>query len=323
MDMTSNLSQILEQLVIVKDVNGSAYLVEWDFNGIGDLEIGQGYQIKTTEEVPLEIVGDYTFPQDYPISLSAGWNMIGYLRTEPANASSVLFELNSQGNLIIVKDYLGAAYLPEWNFNGIGDMIPGRGYQLKTFNEGVLEYLENDLEYRLGDIEFTDNQVSHFERMVPTDNNMTMVIDDGSWDNLPQKGSEISAYDEFGKMVGSGSYTSPVTVLTVWGDDLMTSERDGLSASEEISFKLWDTEVIRDFTIPKWSQGSSYYHVDAVNVAYLVETGVESSIIDNTDFYLVKVINVLGQEVDMNTKSYSSEILFKVYSDGSVEKVIH
>jgi len=31
----------------------------------------------------------------------------------------------------IIKDNNGAAYLPEWGFNGIGDFIPGQGYQIK------------------------------------------------------------------------------------------------------------------------------------------------------------------------------------------------
>ena len=73
--------------------------------------------------------------------------MIGYLRTEPAAADAVLANINGSGNLIIAKDYNGAAYLPEWNFNGIGDMVPGQGYQLKTNTVDVLEYLSNDDSY--------------------------------------------------------------------------------------------------------------------------------------------------------------------------------
>ena len=48
--------------------------------------------------------------------------MIGYLRTEPAAADAVMADINDAGNLIIAKDYSGNAYLPEYSFNGIGDM---------------------------------------------------------------------------------------------------------------------------------------------------------------------------------------------------------
>jgi hypothetical protein len=37
----------------------------------------------------------------------------------------------SSGNIIIVKNYLGSAYLPEYDFNGIGTMINGEGYAVK------------------------------------------------------------------------------------------------------------------------------------------------------------------------------------------------
>ena len=42
--------------------------------------------------------------------------------------------------IVIIKDYLGAAYLPEFNFNGIGDLNPGQGYQIKTNGDCILQY---------------------------------------------------------------------------------------------------------------------------------------------------------------------------------------
>ena len=35
---------------------------------------------------------------------------------------------------------LGAAYLPEWNFNGIGNLSPGQGYQIKLNQSAELVY---------------------------------------------------------------------------------------------------------------------------------------------------------------------------------------
>ena len=137
MDMASVLNQIMDQVIIVKDYAGNAYLVEWGFNKIDDLQVGQGYQIKTNAEVSLEIPGTYATPSGHPINLTAGWNMIGYLRTTPANAVDVLIDIT---DLIIAKDSLGNAYLPDWGFNNIGDMVPGQGYQLKVTNADILQY---------------------------------------------------------------------------------------------------------------------------------------------------------------------------------------
>ena len=140
MNVATVISPITENIIIVKDFVGAAYLIDWEFNGIGDFLVGQGYQIKTNDEVSLELFGTYAFPEDHPITLTQGWNMIGYLREEPLNTSEVFSEINASGNILIVKDYLGGAFLPEWDFNGIGDMQPGEGYQVKMLNEDILNY---------------------------------------------------------------------------------------------------------------------------------------------------------------------------------------
>ena len=147
MDLTPVLSPIIDNVIIAKNNSGAAYLVEWGFNGVGDLIVGQGYQIKTDAAVSLEICGDYAFPEDNPINLTAGWNIVAYLRTEGAPSEAVLGGITASGNLIIAKDFNGAVYLPEWDFNGIGDLVPGQGYQLKTYEADVLQYLSNDDSY--------------------------------------------------------------------------------------------------------------------------------------------------------------------------------
>ena len=85
------------------------------------------------EEIDLTFRGERP-PAETPITLSAGWNMIGYTRTLPSNAELALDAANTTShpdNVIIAKDYLGNAYLPQFNFNGLGDLEPGQGYQLK------------------------------------------------------------------------------------------------------------------------------------------------------------------------------------------------
>lgn len=146
-DITVVLAPIVDDLIIVKDYLGLAYLTEWNYNGIGDMQIGQGYQIKTSNNVELIIEGDQIVPEENIVPLLGGWNMIGYLRLEEADATLVFEDLVSANNLIIAKDYYGSAYLPEWNFNGIGTMKPGEGYQIKTNVESVLEYLPNNSSY--------------------------------------------------------------------------------------------------------------------------------------------------------------------------------
>ena len=64
------------------------------------------------------------------IDLSAGWNMFGYGCPSPIDVSEGL-SIHTE-SIAIVKDNNGAAYMTEWNFNGIGDFTPGFGYQIKV-----------------------------------------------------------------------------------------------------------------------------------------------------------------------------------------------
>jgi hypothetical protein len=71
--------------------------------------------------------------QDISINLTAGWNMIGFACTE--NTDAIVSFASILNKLVIVKDGAGQAYLPEWEFNGIGDLERGYGYLLKVSEE--------------------------------------------------------------------------------------------------------------------------------------------------------------------------------------------
>jgi len=240
MDITTVLNPIVENVVIAKDNLGYAYLVEWDFNGLGDLTIGQGYQIKTTQACSLTIDGGYAKPELHPIELEAGWNMVGYLRAQSADATMILGDITANENLLIAKDYMGNAYLPQWNFNGIGDMEPGQGYQIKTLESDVLLYLANNESYRTEEpIAHTNNQPIHFSSPSPTGVNMTLIIPESSWNFGLEQGDELVAYNQNGLMVGSCAYTPDVSVMAVWGDQNSTENKDGLTKGEAIRLMLW------------------------------------------------------------------------------------
>ena len=147
MNVINFLSDIQSHVILVKNFLGEAYLPEWNFNGIGNIHYHQGYQVKTNQECTINVQGEYFKPNENPIYLEAGWNIISYLRSSPSPADLVFQELMLQGNIVIAKDELGAAFLPEWNYNGIDNLEAGKGYQLKTNVSDTLNYLSNDQQY--------------------------------------------------------------------------------------------------------------------------------------------------------------------------------
>ena len=50
-DVISSLSEIQDQIEIVKDDWGMAYIPDWGFNAIGEFSYGKGYQIKLFNDV--------------------------------------------------------------------------------------------------------------------------------------------------------------------------------------------------------------------------------------------------------------------------------
>ena len=71
------------------------------------------------------------------IQLLDGWNMIGFSCIEGKDISNALSTIADV--VLILKDNNGSVYLPEFGFNGIGDLTPGYGYQLKV-SDYVLDF---------------------------------------------------------------------------------------------------------------------------------------------------------------------------------------
>ena len=89
------------------------------------------------------------------IDLQEGWNMIGYGCPEPLDVTEALTAIT--GIILIIKNNNGAIYMPEYNFNGIGDFIPGFGYQIKVSQSredfNICDWYDNDVdeEIEIGD----------------------------------------------------------------------------------------------------------------------------------------------------------------------------
>ena len=69
------------------------------------------------------------------INIPGGWSIIGYPCESSINVEEAFDGIKD--NIEIVKDSLGKSYIPSWNFNGIGDLQYGQGYQIKLKKEIV------------------------------------------------------------------------------------------------------------------------------------------------------------------------------------------
>jgi len=70
---------------------------------------------------------------NFPLYLPQGWSLFGFTCFQSMDV--ILAFEPIMNNVIIVKDYAGSAYLPDWNFNGIGSLNYSVGYQIKLTEE--------------------------------------------------------------------------------------------------------------------------------------------------------------------------------------------
>lgn len=128
---------INDLLIIVKNGEGDVYIPEWDFDNIGVVEPGEGLIIKTSQNTNLMVNGGLVDLSQHPLYLPQGWSCKSYMLDQAINVEDVIGNLDE---IVIVKDYIGQAYLPNYNFNGIGDFKPDQSYMFKSNAEITIDW---------------------------------------------------------------------------------------------------------------------------------------------------------------------------------------
>ena len=135
------MNSIVSEVIIVKNGVGSVYYPQFGVNLIGNISIGEAYQIKTNSAQILEIEGVSVVPENTAVNLPLGWSILGYLRNNSAPIATMLNTISP--NIEIVKNGLGQVYYPQYGVNLIGNMNPGEGYQIKMNLSDILYYPAN------------------------------------------------------------------------------------------------------------------------------------------------------------------------------------
>ena len=232
---------------------------------------------------------------DTPIPLT-GWSIEeGYLHREPADAISLMSPIVD--DLIIIKDEAGSVYWPEFALNNIGNMLPGKGHQIKTDNDVIFSY-PNIESGRVGFKDYTDFISLKYHKPLNTGNNMTIAIPDNVWLEKPSIGDEVIVLDREGLIVGNDRYREEGTVITIWGDDELTEEKDGLQIGEKFSIKLLraDVNIEEGIDILSWQEGNGLYSVNGISIAGSLSQNIVQ------EKQLVKITDLLGRGVSHDVK---------------------
>jgi len=128
----------------IKDQTGSATYYElygW-FGTINSLDPTKLYKIRSHNIADFGFSGRPVDVTATPISLSSGWNWIGYLPTESMSVNMALGSLSPENGDYIKDQTNSSIYYSNFNtwFGNLINMSPYSGYMLRLTNPGTLLY---------------------------------------------------------------------------------------------------------------------------------------------------------------------------------------
>ncbi len=235
LSINSIFSYISTSVNIMKNLFGDMYVPAFGINSIVFWNMQQGYALNAMNNTILNIEGDIIIPQYYPIDMLYGWNLTAYLRDNPMSPTNALASLGT--SLVLAKNNAGGLYVPSQGINTIGNMETGQGYYMYLNSASVLTYPSNSSRKLAVLSSLTPLPVNLIPRFKNTGNNATLLLDIEKND-----GNEIGIFNLNGELIGAGAVHNGIAAVTVWGDDLLTSDIEGAEAGELLSVKLLNTK---------------------------------------------------------------------------------
>ncbi len=332
--LDSVFAPVVSELVLVKNSVGSIYWPLFNINVIGSLTIGEGYYAKFNTPQSVDFVGLPVQPEATPLSIDQGWSIIAYLRTSSADATQMFSSI--ENDITIVKNTNGLVYWPTYGINGIGNLNPGEGYQIKLINAVVFTYPANATSnFAKSDFISPD----YYKQNIVTGSNMTIGFPNDCWDFNINSGDQIGAFDKEDQLIGSAVYNNKNLALTVWGKTNLDNE--GIELGDDIVLKYWSKQLNREFVIDikDWKTGNSSYSDNGISV--VAKSSIQEQLfvesypnpastkfninlnVEETQLVQINIYNVLGVQVDqivnatLESRNYNFELDLDNYTSGS------
>lgn len=234
---------------IAYEDNGSAFIPQYNINTIGNIDITEGYHVFVTDSIMLNFEGVEVESVNYPLLVEKNrFNSIGYLYSVPMSIEYAFAPI--QGKVRIVQDDMGGVWIPSLNLNTIGNLLPGKGYQIYTDSSASFSYTYPALPNMLakGSPVMVKTSPSHFT-VESTGLPYTITISDVKLGDIkPQQGDEIAVYDG-NTCVGSTVWQSETqNYVVAWGGN-EEAGLAGFKAGNKISFKYYSKENETEFPV--------------------------------------------------------------------------
>jgi hypothetical protein len=225
--------------ILVKNLEGAIYSPTLGIRDSITVQTGVGFQMYSNAPDTIHTSGSAIPAFSTQIPLLQGWNLTGYLPTATEPVSAALATISPQ--LLIVKDNDGDIYFPEYGIDVIDTLAVGQGYFIYMTSSAPLTYSGVAKRAANAGSLLRLPKTTHYAKHANTGNNASVVASLVSFGSKAAPDScEIGAFDGSGNLVGSGTVIHGRAAFPVWGKNIRTQSKDGLVASENIIFKMWN-----------------------------------------------------------------------------------
>lgn len=256
---------IVNEFVIMSNLS-SVYWPDNSINTIGNWDNTSAYAIKLDNSNVIELCGIPVIPST--LNLSSGWHYLPVLAGCPVNVEDLFSSVVN--DIVIVQEIAGTGvYWPDMGVNTLDELLPGNGYAIKTTSEISIDFpactKSSDFEAPF--------QTNEFDTPWGTINATPAIHSIAiNGQNNQFENAIIGAFDINGNCYGYGQLAKTTIVMSVFGDDPMTTPKDGFAENEPIEFRLWYSEnqheelldVVFDHSLPNASALFDNYGLSAI-----------------------------------------------------------
>ena len=185
-------------------------------------------------DAELQVTGEKIDPVATPIYLQSGWRLSSYLRDNPIAAQTGFASIHNQ--LIVAKSGSGEVYIPQFNINTIGDLLPGEGYNLYVSANAELVYPSNVIQSRAGINDITPLPKYLIPTVKNTGNDATLVLDLGNSFN----NQEVGVWSSKGELIGAAVINNGFAGINIWGNNELTQNDVGAIEGDYLFLKTYN-----------------------------------------------------------------------------------
>ncbi|MEZ4867541.1 MAG: VWA domain-containing protein [Caldilineaceae bacterium] len=228
-----------------------------EINTLKEIDPFQGYWIRTTKPVTLQVSGP-SLLQDHYIPVHPGWNLVPYLTAASTPITEALSSI--EGSYLAVRGYKNGAMsfwpqLPS-NMNTLQTLEPGLGYWiLISDTHTILQYpayfggppsideittAAYEMSSAQGSVA-TTNHPQAAKDVTPTEQWMDLYSFAVQINGQPApSGTMVSVYDPRGRKIGGAIVQTPgwVGVLSAYGKSSFTDEIDGALPGDVLTIRI-------------------------------------------------------------------------------------